>query len=130
VYRTPATPFVYQFIGDVNVFHGRLEDGRLRLEDGGGTVGVRPHELSIETSASTGDGFHAKVVHINAAGSVVKVQLQAPWGDLVRVEMSQDRYRSLALERHAEVFVRVTASNLYVTPSGTVRADSRTEVAR
>ncbi len=31
VYNKPATPFVYQFIGDVNVFHGRLEGGRLQL---------------------------------------------------------------------------------------------------
>src|ERR671916_1414376 len=31
VYNKPASPFVYQFIGDVNVFHGRLERGQLQL---------------------------------------------------------------------------------------------------
>ncbi|MBR7513811.1 sulfate ABC transporter ATP-binding protein, partial [Mycobacterium tuberculosis] len=27
VYNTPATPFVYGFLGNVNLFHGRLEEG-------------------------------------------------------------------------------------------------------
>jgi sulfate transport system ATP-binding protein len=116
VYSTPANPFVYQFIGDVNVFHGRLEHGRLQLGDGGGTVGVRPHQLAIETTPVDGEGFRARVVHINAAGPMVKVQLHAPWGDIVRVEISQERYRALALARHSEVFVRLEADSLYLTP--------------
>jgi sulfate transport system ATP-binding protein len=29
VYENPATPFVYQFLGDVNVFHGRVAQGRI-----------------------------------------------------------------------------------------------------
>ena len=28
VYDHPATPFVYQFLGDVNLFHGRVHEGR------------------------------------------------------------------------------------------------------
>jgi sulfate transport system ATP-binding protein len=40
VYDHPATPFVLQFLGDVNLFHGRY--------DRGGQVSyVRPHELQI-----------------------------------------------------------------------------------
>src|SRR5919198_789332 len=31
VYERPATPFVYGFLGSVNLFHGRLENGRLRF---------------------------------------------------------------------------------------------------
>jgi sulfate/thiosulfate transport system ATP-binding protein len=116
VYSSPASPFVYQFIGDVNVFHGRLEHGRLHLGDGGAALGVRPHQLQIETTPVDGDGFRAKVIHINGAGPMVKVQLQAPWGDTVRVEISQERYRALALERHSEVFVRLEADSLYPTP--------------
>ena len=27
VYETPATPFVYQFLGNVNLFHSRVHDG-------------------------------------------------------------------------------------------------------
>jgi sulfate transport system ATP-binding protein len=46
VYDHPATPFVLQFLGDVNLFRGRL---------GGGDVSyVRPHELEIVDAAGEG----------------------------------------------------------------------------
>jgi sulfate transport system ATP-binding protein len=43
VYDHPATPFVLQFLGDVNLFHGRLGAAE---ED---VFYVRPHELEIVT---------------------------------------------------------------------------------
>jgi len=49
VYDHPASPFVLEFLGDVNLFHGRLGQGR------GGEVGyVRPHELEILTAPAEG----------------------------------------------------------------------------
>ena len=33
VYENPATPFVYQFLGDVNVFHGRIAHDRPAHEE-------------------------------------------------------------------------------------------------
>ena len=33
VYDHPATPFVYHFLGNVNLFHGRIHEGRARLGD-------------------------------------------------------------------------------------------------
>jgi sulfate transport system ATP-binding protein len=44
VYDHPATPFVLQFLGDVNLFHGRVE--RAGADEGAVTY-VRPHELQI-----------------------------------------------------------------------------------
>jgi sulfate/thiosulfate transport system ATP-binding protein len=44
VYDHPATPFVLQFLGDVNLFHGRLGHAS---EKGGEVSYVRPHELQI-----------------------------------------------------------------------------------
>jgi len=44
VYDHPASPFVLQFLGDVNLFHGRFD----RAGAGGGEVSyVRPHELQV-----------------------------------------------------------------------------------
>jgi hypothetical protein len=31
--------------------------------------------------------------------------LESEWGEAVRVELAQERYRGLSLDRHAEVFV-------------------------
>src|SRR5688572_29262054 len=60
VYNTPATPFVYDFLGSVNRFRTRVESGRafmgetevglpnLDFQDTDEAVGfVRPHELEI-----------------------------------------------------------------------------------
>ncbi|URI10055.1 sulfate ABC transporter ATP-binding protein [Aquincola tertiaricarbonis] len=45
VYDHPATPFVLQFLGDVNLFHGRLGHAPGGAE--GPVSYVRPHELDI-----------------------------------------------------------------------------------
>ncbi|AKJ31241.1 sulfate/molybdate ABC transporter ATP-binding protein [Caldimonas brevitalea] len=54
VYDHPATPFVLQFLGDVNLFHGRLghAPGAAAAGDAGVSY-VRPHELEIVTVADT-----------------------------------------------------------------------------
>jgi len=55
VYDKPATPFVLQFLGDVNLFHGRLGHGPGGSEAGAGEVSyVRPHELQILPEAAAG----------------------------------------------------------------------------
>jgi sulfate transport system ATP-binding protein len=46
VYDHPATPFVLQFLGDVNLFHGRIDN------PGSDEVSyVRPHELEVVADA-------------------------------------------------------------------------------
>jgi sulfate transport system ATP-binding protein len=45
VYDHPASPFVLQFLGDVNLFHGRF--GHAPGSPGGAVTYVRPHELQI-----------------------------------------------------------------------------------
>ena len=62
VWDNPASPFVYGFLGDVNLFKGRAKDGQVYLDEGmqlesseaKGAVDksafayVRPHELDVE----------------------------------------------------------------------------------
>jgi sulfate transport system ATP-binding protein len=48
VYDHPATPFVLQFLGDVNLFHGRVTQGQV---DGDAVSYVRPHELEVVAEA-------------------------------------------------------------------------------
>jgi sulfate/thiosulfate transport system ATP-binding protein len=126
VYAHPATPFVYDFLGDVNLFRGRVEQGKafigpLEFEVPGhadheariATLYIRPHQLEIEREGSGEQQFRARVVHVNAAGPLVKVDLLAEWGDPVRVELSQERFRALALEPGADVFVRPRDMSLF-----------------
>ena len=53
VYDHPATPFVLQFLGDVNLFHGRLQHAPGAIGEPVGEVGyVRPHEFQILAQAA------------------------------------------------------------------------------
>jgi ABC-type sulfate/molybdate transport systems ATPase subunit len=85
VYARPASPFVIDFLGDVNLFHCRIDDGRVfvgstpldvELADapanGVGTVYIRPHILTIELERSSPHAFPATIVHVTRTGPIAK----------------------------------------------------------
>jgi sulfate/thiosulfate transport system ATP-binding protein len=118
VYHQPATPFVYNFLGQVNLFRGRVEGDKIYIGNmimempenaqcnaQTATVYVRPHLLEIEEQPNHHNHLRAIVKHIHAAGPQVKVELTTEWGDLIHVEISQEKYRALRLQKNEEVFV-------------------------
>ena len=123
VYDRPATPFVCGFLGDVNTLQGRIEHGKAYVGGvaldipctsaatvGDGCLYVRPHALDIRTTRDGAHQFSARVVHVNVAGSIVKIDLVAEWGKTIRAELPQDRYRGLGIQRNSEVFVSTDPS--------------------
>jgi len=125
VYHHPASSFVYGFLGNVNLFHCRVEGGKayvgnmaVGLAHGGSSdaeaalVSVRPHQLDIERHSGAGDRLRARVVHINPAGPLVKVELVSELGEPIRVELSQERYRALALRKDDTVFIIAKSSGV------------------
>lgn len=87
VYDHPATPFVYSFLGSVNLFHGRVDGDVVHVGphqlthsgstaiDGSSVVAfVRPHELSISTDAAS-QGVHAVVERILSIGAFTRIEL-------------------------------------------------------
>ena len=120
VYHHPANPFVCNFLGDVNLFHGRIENGQAYLDGKGdgadaqsAMVFVRPHLLEIAHAPDGEHWFKAKVLHINPAGPVVKVELLSEWGDTVQANLAQERYRELSLDKGAEVYVMPRAMKAF-----------------
>ena len=106
VYDNPANAFVYQFLGDVNLFHGRT--------DGASAEYVRPYELEITRLPEIGSGaVVASVQFIAAAGPMVRVELQREdTGNSLDAEITRDRYRELKLNVGDKV--GVTPRNLRV----------------
>ena len=97
VFEHPANAFVMDFLGNVNVLHGR---------DGGAVAYVRPHELVIHQSESGPSSIHAEVVHVNAAGSRIKVELRALASEqTMNAELTTERYTELALKAGDLVYV-------------------------
>jgi len=107
VYNHAASPFVYNFLGNVNLFHGRIDEGKTYIHEKatGHVVYVRPHSLEIARLPNGGSHFRARIKHINSAGPLVKVEATAEWGDPVHVEMPRERFQSLQLTKNEEVFI-------------------------
>jgi sulfate transport system ATP-binding protein len=119
VYNQPATPFVYGFLGSVNLFHGRVEGGDLKVGDAtvpavGGEFSkgaevfafARPHELTIVTDPAATDGLEAKVVRVLSFGVSARVELDGSGsaeGQHFEVELSQPDVQKLALQPGQQV---------------------------
>ena len=108
VYHRPITPFVYNFLGSVNLFHGRIDEEGTppsTMRPRKSLVYVRPHLLEIQRHSNGGSNFRAVIKHINSAGPLVKIQALSEWGAPVQVELSQERFRELQLLKEETVFL-------------------------
>ena len=120
VYNSPANPFVYNFLGSVNLFHGRIDKGMARIGDlslaipqhadthDTPAVGcVRPHDIELERCAVPGTAFEAVVQHIHPVGPTVKLALKRQdTGELIEAELSRDRYHELAPHVGEKIHIR------------------------
>jgi sulfate transport system ATP-binding protein len=117
VFDEPASPFVMQFLGEVNVFHGRLEDGRahfggIEVPHAGASdrpeaarLYVRPHELEVYLGPVAG-AFPAAVVRVTPLGNAVRVELDAPAVDRpLSAEIDPRRAEALQLAGGETVWV-------------------------
>ena len=111
VYEHPANPFVLNFLGSVNVFHGRTKAGETLPapeEAGRNTAYVRPHELDISRRPGTETGVEAVVRYIHAIGPTVRVELESGGGaERLDAELTRERFQELGLK---------TGEVVYATP--------------
>jgi sulfate transport system ATP-binding protein len=126
VFHHPASEFVMDFMGSVNLFHGRIESGKavfgsLVLEHAatGAVDGqtarlfVRPYDLDIRHSNSITPSLRAHVLRIQAAGPQVRVELQAETGEAVVVEMPHNQFRESAIQTGDQVFVGLRDARVF-----------------
>ena len=110
VYERPANAFVYSFLGNVNVFHGRARQGQVQVGelsvrapahldlDAPAVIFARPHEIEIERMTSGQTGLVATLNRMLMVGPTARLELtRADSGELVEVEMPSDRARLLQL---------------------------------
>ena len=118
VFEHPKTSFVMNFLGNVNIFHGRVEGGKallgpLALDYPEHTQATpqpaagyaRPHELDL-TRSDDGGGLWARLDAINATAAAIKLELTDEDGKLIRVEMGRDSYAALAPQRGERLYVK------------------------
>lgn len=119
VFQNPATEFVMKFLGDVNVFHGRIHDDRgvFTDEHKGGDENVRllvrPHDLDIRLSPGEGVSLPAKVYRVLIIGPLVKVELLNSQNQLIQVQISHETYQMTPVKADQQVYLVPKSSRVY-----------------
>ncbi len=116
-------------MGNVNVFHGRVKDGRAHLggtgrsiipsiphaEERPAVLYMRPHELDIERHANGTPALAARVERVQRAGPVARVALRAAeTGHDIQVDLSAERYAELQLQAGDAVFVSAKKVRVFI----------------
>ena len=128
VYDRPVNPFVYNFLGNVNLFHGRVDKGEARIgeisidlpeyqEAGSGpAVGyVRPYDIEINRQKRNPEEIEATIRFIQGAGAVARLELERlDTLEIVEAEMTRERYRELALREGETVFLHPRNMRVFV----------------
>lgn len=123
VYDHPATPFVYGFLGNVNLFHGRLQGEHLALGDhllpaadgvlrdaaleGDATAYVRPHDLEVARHAPGAEGIVVQLRRAHAIGPLAQLELQrGDSGELIEAVIPNEHFEKLDLKNGETLVVR------------------------
>jgi sulfate transport system ATP-binding protein len=119
------------FLGHVNIFHGRVESGKailgpiaLDYPDHPGEQSLpaagyaRPHELEIARSADVAGGLWAVVRHVHTAGAVVKVELADDEGRLLQVDLTRQDHAQMRPEPGESLYVRPRTLRVFVNAAG------------
>jgi sulfate transport system ATP-binding protein len=131
VYERPATPFVYGFLGDVNLFHGRIHQGRVNIgeneldapewadaENQAGLAYVRTYDVELAPFPSSTSALPAVVRHIRAFGPFVRLELDlVDGGRTIEAQVPRSRFESLALIKGQRVYVSPTNVRVFAEPS-------------
>ncbi|AMM26424.1 sulfate/molybdate ABC transporter ATP-binding protein [Variovorax sp. PAMC 28711] len=135
VWDHPASPFVYGFLGDVNLFHGRADHGAVQLDgmrldspehsaarDAKAMAYVRPHDLGVERYTPGATGIVATLTRVIVVGPTARLELEPTEsnpdnpgsGTIIEAQLPAQQFRELGLKegdtvvatpRKAKVFV-------------------------
>jgi sulfate/thiosulfate transport system ATP-binding protein len=128
IFDHPASAFVMDFLGNVNVFQGVVQGGRARLgelevaypeyphgESRAATAFIRSHELEIVRKRNGRPSLEVKVTHINPARPVVKVRVHSEtFGVALSVDVGWERYADLQLRVGDTVYVSPRQLRVFV----------------
>ncbi len=145
VWDHPASPFVYGFLGDVNLFHGRAHEGEmliggdhhgLRLatpehsavQDSQAFAYVRPHDLDVQryvvgaSAAEQARGIVAKLTRAMVIGPIARLELlpldssASGSGDIIEAQIPAQHYRELDFKEGDTLVLTPRRARVFVAP--------------
>ncbi len=120
VYDHPVSPFVYQFLGNVNQFNSQIHEGEANIggiglkidahhdtKHSAGLAYVRPHDIEIHKELNgTKPAFEAVISYIHAIGPLVRLELQRDdQSEVIESELTRERFLQLDVEVGNKVYV-------------------------
>jgi sulfate transport system ATP-binding protein len=128
VYNHPASPFVYGFLGHVNLFHGRVHEGILdsggvafdapdhsNAKDAQGVGFVRPHDIEVDRYSPGAQGIVVQLRRVHAIGPLAQLELEREDNaEMIEAVISNDRYTQLRLKEGETLVVRPKRLHIFV----------------
>ena len=142
VWDHPASPFVYGFLGDVNLFHGRAHEGEVHLEgmqlqapehagaqNAKAFAYVRPHDLDVQRYVAgqgrdadgTARGIVVRLDRAIVVGPVARLELiavedtQQPGKDpIIEAQISAQQFREMGLTEGETLVVTPRRARVFV----------------
>jgi sulfate transport system ATP-binding protein len=144
VWDHPASPFVYGFLGDVNLFHGRAHEGEVNVEgiriaspehanaqNAKAMAYVRPHDIDVQPYTAQSAGGEGKAIGIIATldraiviGPIARLELipkddGRPAGGplvetLIEAQLPAQQFRELGLKEGDTVVLTPRKARVFV----------------
>jgi sulfate transport system ATP-binding protein len=151
VWDHPASPFVYGFLGDVNLFHGRVEGTEVVIgsdhhsvridspehqhaQDAKALAYVRPHDIDvqpyvettpIETGVAPSLGLVAQLTRAIVVGPTARLEL-VRWRDsdvsVIEVQIPASQYQSMGLKEGQLLVLTPKRARVFVEGSSSLVA--------
>ncbi|MFB6467331.1 sulfate/molybdate ABC transporter ATP-binding protein [Cytobacillus sp. Hz8] len=127
VYENPMSPFVYDFLGNVNIFKGRLHKGKMHIGNfeldakeyasvsSEEAIGyVRPYQIQIEREIIK-DSVPAHIRNIHIIGPLIQLELtREDTGEILEAELTKEYYQSQLFQIGENVYVKPKQLKVYI----------------
>lgn len=127
VYDTPSNPFVYEFLGNVNLFHARVKHGHSTIgnihipspehaggEEQQGLAYVRPHEIEILTQP-TENAIKVNLDLVTIVGPVARLEVLTEIDEqLIHVELSKVQFKQLGISKGDNAWIQPRYSKVFL----------------
>lgn len=127
VYDYPSTPFVFNFIGSVNLFRGCVKKGLAQIDGieydspehadtsmSSAVAYVRLHDIGLDRKKNGKQSIEAVVRHVNFIGPLVRLAVTYNGNSNLDAELSRKRYDELKLKEGERVFVTLKKMKVFV----------------
>ena len=140
VWDHPASRFVYGFLGDVNLFHGRAHEGEMLIgadqhgvrlatpehldaKDAKAFAYVRPHDLDVQRYTAgangAGRGIVAKLTRAIVVGPIARLELlpldaSAGNGEIIEAQIPAHEFHALGLQTDETLLLTPRKARVFV----------------